>query len=361
MENFRNTGKFSAPGTNPPRPTAPNEKTYGPQGAGRTSPTGAFMRKQAVIGVLTMAVAIGTVGVVGSGALGGSPASAGSGAGGSTQGSGSSGTSGIEAKGGIGGAAAPSGLKAIGLTADQRLIAFRVDKPGAAVPLGRVAGLKGDTKLVGIDYRVQNNKLYGVGDKGGIYILREVGAKAGKVSQLTVALRGTSYGVDFNPAANRLRVISDTGQNLRHNLDDPQGAPAAGTTAADGTLTNPPVPPATTGTTAQGVTGAAYTNNDLDTTTATTLFDLDTGQDQISIQSPANAGNLAPTGKLGVNAPLNSGFDIYSSRRSGANAGYAVTGSQMLSVNLLTGKASATGSFGKGRQVVDLAIPLRQG
>ncbi|UUU22004.1 DUF4394 domain-containing protein [Streptomyces sp. DSM 40750] len=316
------------------------------------------MRKQAVIGVLTMAVAIGTVGAVGSGALGGSSAATGvsesdpSGAG-----------TGIESKGGGlgGGAQAPSGLKAIGLTADQRLVAFRVNRPGAAVPLGKVGGLKGDTRLVGIDYRVQNNKLYGVGDKGGIYTIREVGAKATKVSQLTVALQGKAYGVDFNPAANRLRVISDTGQNLRHNLDDPQGAPAAGTTAVDGTLTNPPVPPATAGATAQGVTGAAYTNNDLDTATATTLFDLDTTQDQISVQSPANAGNLAPTGKLGVDAPLNSGFDIYSSTRSGANAGYAVTGKRVFGVNLLTGKASPTGSFGKGKQVVDLAIPLRQG
>lgn len=255
----------------------------------------------------------------------------------------------------------PGGLKAIGLTADRRLVVFRVDRPGAAVPLGKVGGLKGDTRLVGIDYRVQNNKLYGVGDKGGIYTLREVGAKATKVSQLTVALQGEAYGVDFNPAANRLRVISDTGQNLRHNLDDPQGAPAAGTTAVDGTLTNPPVPPATAGATAQGVTGAAYTNNDLDATTATTLFDLDTTQDQVSVQSPANAGNLAPTGKLGVDAPPRSGFDIYSSARSGVNAGYAVTGTRVFSINLLTGKASSTGSFGKGRQVVDLAIPLRQG
>jgi hypothetical protein len=40
-----------------------------------------------------------------------------------------------------------------------------------------------------------------------------------------VALQGTRFGVDFNPAANRLRVISDLGQNLRHNIDDP-AAPA---------------------------------------------------------------------------------------------------------------------------------------
>jgi len=86
-------------------------------------------------------------------------------------------------------------------------------------------------------------------------------ARAAKVSQLTVALAGQSFGVDVNPAANRLRIISDTGQNLRHNLDDPNGAPAAGTTATDGMLT---VPPATVA--AAGVTGAAYTNNDLDPT-----------------------------------------------------------------------------------------------
>jgi hypothetical protein len=306
------------------------------------------MRKQAVIGVLTMAVAIGVVGVVGAGALDGESSKQGSG---------------IEAKGAGGGlpdALAPSGLRALGLTADQRLVTFPVDRPGVVVPLGKVGGLKGDKTLVGIDYRVQNKKLYAVGDQGGIYTIREVGARATKVSQLSVALQGRAFGVDFNPAANRLRVISDTGQNLRHNLDDPAGAPAPGTTAVDGTLTNPPVPP-NPGATALGVTGAAYTNNDLDATTATTLFDLDTTLDQVSVQSPANAGNLAPTGKLGADVPLNSGFDIYSSARKGTNTGYAVTGGKAFRVNLLTGKASSLGSFPQGRQVVDLAIPLNQG
>ncbi|MCX4908821.1 DUF4394 domain-containing protein [Streptomyces sp. NBC_00878] len=308
------------------------------------------MRKQAVMGVLAMAVAIATVGAVGAGALGGLSENGASGAG-------------VEAKGGGGGlpgALAPSGLRAVGLTADQRLVAFRVDRPGAVVPLGKVGGLKGDRTLVGIDYRVQNNKLYAVGDRGGIYTIRAAGARATKVSQLSVALQGKAFGVDFNPAANRLRVISDTGQNLRHNLDDQAGAPAPGTTAVDGTLTNPPVPP-NPGATALGVTGAAYTNNDLDATTATTLFDLDTTLDQVSVQSPANAGNLAPTGKLGVDAPLNSGFDIYSSARNGTNTGYAVTGGESFRVNLLTGKLSSLGSFPHGRQVVDLAIGLRQG
>ncbi|MFE5815398.1 DUF4394 domain-containing protein [Streptomyces sp. NPDC056479] len=306
------------------------------------------MRKQAVVGAAVLALGVGTVGWVAA----------------SDGGQGGGSAVGIEAKGGVGaGLPQASGdrLVAVGLTGDQRLVRFRVDRPGVVLPLGKVSGLKGDGRLVGIDYRVQNNKLYGVGDEGGVYTIRELGAKATKVSQLSVAPQGRSFGVDFNPAANRLRVISDTGQNLRHNLDDPAGAPAAGTTAVDGTLTNPPVPPATTGATASGVTGAAYTNNDLDASTATTLFDLDTVQDQTSIQSPANAGNLAPTGKAGVDVALDSGFDIYSSANSGTNSGYAVTGSRVLRVDLLTGKATVTGGFPKGRQVLDLAIPLRQG
>ncbi|MFI9757876.1 DUF4394 domain-containing protein [Streptomyces sp. NPDC051963] len=263
------------------------------------------------------------------------------------------------------GAAQSGRLTAIGLTADQRLVSFRTDRPDRTLPLGKVNGLAGDTKLVGIDYRVQNGKLYGVGDRGGIYTIREIGAKATKVSQLSVALQGGAFGVDFNPAANRLRVIGDTGQNLRHNIDDPAGAPAAGTTAVDGTLTNPPVPPATVGATAQGVTGAAYTNNDLSQTTATTLFDVDTVNDQVSVQSPANAGNLAPTGKLGVDAGPSAGFDIYTSTRSGANTAYGVFkvgGAQRLyRVDLLNGSVTRAGTFDGGRAVVDLALPLKQG
>ncbi|MFF3016615.1 DUF4394 domain-containing protein [Streptomyces sp. NPDC057939] len=249
-------------------------------------------------------------------------------------------------------------LTAVGLTANQRLVEFAVDRPGRTMSIGRVTGLAGDTKLVGIDFRVQNEKLYGVGDKGGVYTLDTGNAKATKVSQLTVGLSGRRFGVDFNPAANRLRVISDTGQNLRHNLDD--AAAALGTTV-DGTLTNPTTPPST----ATGVTGAAYTNNDLNTATATTLFDIDTKADRVSLQSPANAGTLAPTGNLGVDAGPDAGFDIYFSPLHGTNRGFAAlnTGGafRLYGVDVLTGAARDMGAFPKQQQVTDLALPLDQG
>ncbi|MEV6104899.1 DUF4394 domain-containing protein [Streptomyces sp. NPDC051940] len=309
------------------------------------------MRKvgsKAVVGIAAISAA--AFGVVGCSADGGAAAS-----GGEERSRGS-----VSVKAGTGSSLdqlTGAGRSAVGLTADGRLVGFLVNKPGAAVPLGTVKGLTGDTRLVAIDFRVQDGKLYGVGDQGGIYTVRTVGAKATKVGQLTAALQGQSFGVDFNPAANRLRVISDTGQNLRHNIDDPNGAPAAGTTAVDGTLTNPA--PATGP--ALGVTAAAYTNNDLDATTATTLFDIDTTNDQVSVQSPANAGNLAPTGKLGVDAGAATGFDIHYAPRSGVNTAYAVINSKLYTVNLLTGKATSSGTVGGGRQVVDLALPIGQG
>ncbi|WP_432126395.1 DUF4394 domain-containing protein [Streptomyces sp. bgisy082] len=252
--------------------------------------------------------------------------------------------------------AAHQGLIGVGLTADQRLVGFDVSDPADTWSFGKVAGLVGDGRLVGIDFRVQNGKLYGVGDKGGVYTLNDK-AGAVKVSQLTVALQGKYFGVDFNPAANRLRVISDTGQNLRHNIDDPA---APKTTTADGTLTNPTTPPST----ALGVTGAAYTNNDLDAATATTLFDVDTTNDRVSLQSPANAGTLAPTGGLGVNAGPSAGFDIYYKASDGSNHGFAALNTdgkqRFYKVDLLTGKATLAGAFPAARQVVDIALPLNQ-
>jgi hypothetical protein len=256
-------------------------------------------------------------------------------------------------------------LQVVGLTTDGRLVRFDADTPGRTKGIGMVKGLPAGQSLIGIDYRVQDGKLYGVDKAGVIYTISTDDASASKVGALTVALSGKSFGVDFNPAANRLRVVSDTGQNLRHNLDDATATapPLAGNTVMDGTLT---VPPATTP--VLGVAGVAYTNNDLDPNTVTTLFDLDTMADQIVVQSPANAGPLAPTGKLMVDAAPDAGFDIYSRTDAGVtqgNRGFAtvsVLGRYSFhQVSLLTGQLTRIGSFRASTQVADIAIPLDQG
>jgi hypothetical protein len=243
-------------------------------------------------------------------------------------------------------------LDVTGLTADGKLVRFRECSPKkikGAVPVTGLTG--GDTALVGIDYRVQDGLLYGVGNGGGIYKFDGAPGVATLDSQLGVALEGTSFGVDFNPAADRLRVVSDTGQNLRHNLNDD-------TTATDGALKNGDA-------VAAGVVGAAYTNNDEAPSTATTLFDLDSALDQIAIQSPPNAGNLAATGKLGVDAGPIAGFDVYSRIEKDvavANWGFAVIDAAgargFYRVDLLTGRAIPLGT--PALPLVDIALPLGQ-
>jgi hypothetical protein len=253
----------------------------------------------------------------------------------------------------------PDNLRVIGLTDDGRLVRFRANAPQRPRDIGYVQGLSGsDTALVGIDFRVQDGKLYGVGNGGGVYTIDAATAEARFVNALTVPLTGTSFGVDFNPVADRLRIISDTGQNLAHNVN------TGGMTVANSALTYtaPPAAPVA----AAGVAGAAYTNNDLNQpATATTLFDVDTMMDQVAIQSPPGNGILVATGKLGLDADVVTGFDIYSRLERGvtvsnhafaslvANGNYA-----FYRIDLTTGRAIRLGALGEA--LIDVAIPLKQ-
>jgi Domain of unknown function (DUF4394) len=251
-------------------------------------------------------------------------------------------------------------LTILGLTADQRLVKFNECRPSRLKEIGSVSGLQSpDNMLVGIDFRVQDGELYGLGDRGGIYTIDTGTAQAFNVGQLTVALQGASFGVDVNPAADGLRIISDTGQNLRFPL-------ATGATQTDMSLNN-------AGTTALGVTGAAYTNNDVDPNTNTTLFDIDTTLDQVSIQSPPNNGSLVATGKLTVDAGSTVGFDNYTQLRKGVAVGNNAFATLVVNgttgfyrVNLLTGTAILIDNFSSDKPddfsdpVIDIAIPLKQ-
>lgn len=266
---------------------------------------------------------------------------------------------------GSAGAATAPKLRALALLDNGTTLAvLTLNAPSAERMLGSVSGLAGDSKLVGIDFRVQDGKFYGVGNSGGIYKVNSNTAVAAKVSQLSVALEGNDFAVDFNPAADRLRVVGDTGQNLRHDVNVPVAVegPQTGTTA-DTPLAYVP------GTPTAGITAVAYTNNDVEVPagakTGTLLYDLDTALDKLALQVPANAGTLVPLGPLGVSAASVAGFDIYSLRKNGLtinNTAYAVirTGTSIPSlygVELQSGTTTKFGSF--DRPVADIAVQQR--
>ncbi len=242
---------------------------------------------------------------------------------------------------------------ALGLSSNgKNLTTFSLTTGKRTKALGQAKGLVGDARLIGIDERPADHKVYGVGDKGGIYVVNRGNGAVRKVSQLSVALDGTHFGVDFNPAADRLRIISDTGQSLRHDVSQP-----APTTAVDGSLNYD-------GTVATGVTAAGYTNSDNDPSSGTTLFNLDMTRDQVVQQVPANSGNLLVSGPFGPRQGPVAGFDVVgtnSGTRTADNTGFAsirpTSGglATLYRVNLLSGKFTKVAKFDK--DIADLAIP----
>ena len=224
------------------------------------------------------------------------------------------------------GIAIPTQPVAYTVTPTNSLLIFNPENPTATVakPL---SGLEANETIAGIDFRPVNGQLYALGSHSRLYTVNTSSGAVAFVASLSTPLSGESFGVDFNPTVDRLRIVSNTGQNLRVN-------PADGVTLVDGSL-NPGTP---------AVTGAAYTNNFAGATT-TMLFDIDVMSDKLFTQNPPNAGTLVEVGNLGVNVEAANGFDI------GGTSGTAYAlltsgGSTMLyRINTSTGAASSTGNF----------------
>ena len=100
---------------------------------------------------------------------------------------------------------------AYGLTASKRLVSFSLDDPGRTERIGRVEGMLLDSRLVGIDFRPADGRLYGVGNAGGIYVVDTADGGAMLVGRLSVLLEGDSFGVDVNPVADALRIARPWG------------------------------------------------------------------------------------------------------------------------------------------------------
>ena len=163
------------------------------------------------------------------------------------------------------------------------------------------------------------------------------------LTTLNLGTTTTRIGFDFNPTVDRIRVVSNTGQNLRLN-------PIDGTVAAvDGTL-NPGTP---------NVTASAYTNNFAGATT-TTLYNIDTrtGAAMLFRQMPPNDGTLVSVGSLGTEVESSNGFDIggtsgmaYALLRSGGTT-------RVYSINLTSGAATGGATIPGNPAVRGMALGL---
>lgn len=284
------------------------------------------------------------------------------------------------------GASAPAGMAGkksavkqkrtgYGLTDAGSLVRFDAANTSRARRVGTITGLAAGEKLVGIDIRPVVGEIYGLGDKSNVYELDRQSARGTMKSSLktasgaAVALEGTSFGIDFNPTSDRLRVTSDARQNLSIDVD-------TGVTTIDQALAY-----RTGGRNARAqpkVVGAAYSNNDNDSfldpaqlypagrmATGTKLYTIDSARGSLALQDPPNDGTLKTVGKLRRRTNSAFGFDIFSPVHSEGNTvsniGYAslrqAGRTRLYKVNLRTGRANPVRGGGREfRAVKDIAI-----
>lgn len=270
-------------------------------------------------------------------------------------------------------AQSPGGSGLLALTAGNKLLRFSPARPGTIQSTVTISGLVPGESILGIDYRPANGMLYGLGSTSRLYTISPAtGAATGVGSGFTPPLMGTEFGFDFNPVPDRIRVVSNTGQDLRLHPDT--GAVAG----VDGMLRYAPGDP-NNGTTPR-VVGAAYTNS-FAGSTQTTNYVIDANLDVLATQgsvngSPVspNTGQLFTVGSLGLNISNVAGFDITPN-----NVAYAVftqtstdlaaripgavtlrelgaTTSNLYTINLATGAASFIGVVGSDEVIRGLTV-----
>src|ERR671911_416259 len=188
---------------------------------------------------------------------------------------------------------APTPGDTFGLTSANRLVTFNRAAPAVRTAVA-ISGLQSGEQLLGIDVRpggMPAGELYALGSTGRVYTINTTSGAATQKSQLAAdsadatnpftALDGTDFGVDFNPVVDRLRVVSNTGQNLRINVD-------SGATITDDTLNAGGAP-------RTGISATSYTNS-FASACRTALFYIDTTTDRLLTTSDPNAGALRELG-----------------------------------------------------------------
>ncbi|MFG1210938.1 DUF4394 domain-containing protein [Xanthobacter flavus] len=208
----------------------------------------------------------------------------------------------------------------------------------------KVTGVDG--KLIGIDVRPADGMLYGLFDDGSIAVIDTSTAKATLKSKLGSTLaRGVAATVDFNPVADRLRIIGSDGTNLRANVDDGKVTTDGTLKFADTDMHKGETPNIVAGGYTNAVKGAKET----------ALYNIDATIGALVKQAPPNDGVLTTIGKLGVKAKSYA-FDIVTVDAA-ASEGWLLADGTLYRVDLAKGTASEVGKIkGVSGPVHDIAV-----
>ncbi len=244
------------------------------------------------------------------------------------------------------------GRAVYGIDNTNNLIRFGSLRPDRVTQRGVISGLQPGEDIVGIDFRPADGRLYALGSSNRLYVVDTIAASAVQVGvgNFNPALDGTQFGIGFNPVADRLRVQSDSTQNLRINPND-------GTVAAvDSPLAYAPGD-AGAGTIPR-IVGTAYTGSVNPPPGTTILFSIDSNRDALVTVPDPNNGLLQTVGGLGVNTTEQVGFAI------AGNDGTALATltpdgtrrSRLYEINLATGATTLIGTVGHNNPLHGIAV-----
>ena len=218
------------------------------------------------------------------------------------------------------------------LTTGNKIAYYNARNLSAPISTLDISGLQPSETLLSIDYRPATGQLYALGSTSRLYFINEQSGQAIALGAgaFTPAIASQNASIDFNPTVDRIRLVTDSGQNLRLH-------PELGTVAAtDGSInggTNPKI-------------GAVAYTNSMAGASATMLYDIDFQQDKLYIQNPPNDGGLQVVGDLTVDFAAIVGFDIIADNSVALAVTADAEGSKLYTINLETAKAEWVGNFG---------------
>jgi outer membrane protein assembly factor BamB len=232
----------------------------------------------------------------------------------------------------------------------HQLIKVKVAAPDKIVEQKALSGLATGETLVGIDYRVAYGVLFALSDKGQLY---SIDTGTGKVTATGPALPADTlkkgqFGFDFNPVADRIRVVNEHGQNLRLHPETAALAsvdPELKYVDKDANFGKKPT-----------VVAAAYTYNQQDST-LTTNYAIGSKEGTTPAVSP-NTGLLFTVGSLGLQSLQQIAFDIsdLSNLSFIAVTTTAQPASTLYQLDLQTGQNKKLGTLAKGQSLLGMAI-----
>lgn len=219
------------------------------------------------------------------------------------------------------------------VTSANRLMHFDKAEPGRFSWSVEITGL-GSENIVALDVRPADNLIYGLTNGAKLFTIDPMtGVATAKTTLIAdptdttnpfTGLSGSELGMDFNPVLDRLRITSNTGQNLRVNVD-------TGEVTTDPNING----------LSSGYSAIAHSNN-IAAACRTTLYAIDPVTNRFLTQGTTD-GTAQGVGGIGFDVAATLGFDV-ATDEAGKSSGFAIliNGGQagMYTIDLSSGEAT---------------------